>query len=80
MRSQAVFEIVKSTNDGANLLTDFCVYCFSEDQIVKRDIGGIGDFNDQINGRIPAAGFYAGEVLTADMEVFREGFLSVTKG
>ena len=70
MRSQAVFEIVKSTNDGANLMTDFCVCCFSEDQIIERDVGGIGDFNDQINGRIPAAGFYTGKVLTADVEMF----------
>ena len=70
MRSQAFFEIVQSTNDGAKLLTDFCVYCFSEDQIIERDVGGIGDFNDQVDGGISASGFDSGKVLTADVEIF----------
>ena len=68
MRSQAFFKIVQCADDGMELLPEACGYCFSEDQIIECDVGGIGDFNDQINGRIPAAGFYAGKVLTADVE------------
>ena len=70
MRSQALFEIVQCDDDGMELLFEFGVCCFSEDQIIERDVGGIGDFNDQINGRIPAAGFDSGKVLTADVEIF----------
>ena len=80
MRSQAFFEIVQCADDGMEFLPESGVCCFSEDQIVKRDVGGIGDFNDQINGRIPAAIFYAGKVLTADVEAFWKGFLRETEG
>lgn len=61
-------------------LFEACARCFSENQIVKRDIGGISDFDDQVDGGISASGFDAGKVLSADMEVFRKGFLRVTKG
>ena len=51
-------------------LSESGVRCFSENQMIERDVCGSGDFDDQVNGRIPAAGFYTGKVLTADVEMF----------
>ena len=63
MRSQVFFEIGQCADDGMELLSESGICCFSEDQIVKRDVGGIGDFNDRRDFDLPMLFFIRSELL-----------------
>lgn len=76
---QQTFNADQFADDRMNFCAEVIIFGLAKDQIIQRDIGGFCNLNEQVDRRVPAAGFNARKMFSADAEAFGEGLLRISQ-